>query len=248
MSSNCVVWGGGSSQCPSHYSNIWRLLRSWTPNSKSLLLKWKPILPPRLSSKQDSYSRGRWKQVQYLSDLFWKRWTQEYLPLMQERQNGMRSKLLIIDETSPRNSWPMGLIMETFPDAKGFVRCVKVKTQTNILERLIIKLCLLKDMSWLTILLTQLTHWQTPHYTANKHNIYFDKILKPTEILYTRVYLTFWMSKEYIWICWILTCWCLWKWKIKWYDFEKEYWMDYRKDYSLDYSLRKNSEFPLYKG
>ena len=56
-----------------------------TPNHL-LLLKGKPILPTGLFSKQDSYYRRRWKQVQYHSDLFWKRWTQEYLPLMQERQ------------------------------------------------------------------------------------------------------------------------------------------------------------------
>ena len=30
--------------------------------------------------------------------------------------------------------------METFPEAKGFVSCVEVKTQTNILERPITKL------------------------------------------------------------------------------------------------------------
>ena len=74
---------------------------------------------------------------------------------MQERQKWNEVKrnlkpgdiVLIIDETSPRYSWPMGRIMETFPDAKGFVRRVKVKNQTNILERPITKLCLLKDMS-----------------------------------------------------------------------------------------------------
>ena len=125
-----------------------------TPNHL-LLLKGKPILPPGLFNRQDCYSRRRWKQVQYLSDLFWKRWTREYLSLMQERQrwNDVKRNLkpgdlvLIIDETAPRNSWPMGLITETFPDTNGHVRRVKVKTQTGTLERPITKLCLLKDMA-----------------------------------------------------------------------------------------------------
>ncbi|KAJ8364798.1 hypothetical protein SKAU_G00136290 [Synaphobranchus kaupii] len=125
-----------------------------TPNHL-LQMKGMPSLPPGLFEKSDSYSRRRWKQVQYISDLFWKRWTREYLPLMQERQkwNEIQGNLkpgdivLIIDESSPRNSWPMGRIADTFPDKKGHVRRVKVKTQNGTLDRPITKLCLLKDMT-----------------------------------------------------------------------------------------------------
>ena len=53
-----------------------------TPNHL-LLLKGKPILPPGLFNRQDCYSRRRWKQVQYLSDLFWKRWTRVSIALVQ---------------------------------------------------------------------------------------------------------------------------------------------------------------------
>lgn len=124
-----------------------------TPNHL-LQMKGMPILPPGLFEKNDIYSRRRWKQVQYISDLFWKRWTREYLPLMQERQkwNEVKDNLkpgdivLIIDENSPRNSWPMGRITDTFPDKEGQVRSVKIKTQNGLLERPITKLCFLKDM------------------------------------------------------------------------------------------------------
>lgn len=51
-----------------------------------LLLKGKPALPMEVFEPHDQYVRRHWRQVQYLSDLFWKRWTQEYLPLLQERQ------------------------------------------------------------------------------------------------------------------------------------------------------------------
>ena len=97
-----------------------------TPNHL-LLLKGKPMLPPGLFSKQDRYSRRKWKQVQYLSDLFWKRWTWEYLPRMQERQKWNEVKrnlkpgdiVLIIDETSPRKLLAYGTYHGNLSRCKG---------------------------------------------------------------------------------------------------------------------------------
>ncbi len=74
---------------------------------------------------------------------------------MQKRQKWNKDKqnikagdiVLIIDDTSPRNSWPLGRVLETFPDRKGYVCRVKVRTKNSILERPISKLCFLKDMS-----------------------------------------------------------------------------------------------------
>lgn len=51
-------------------------LEALTPNH-ILLHNSQPVLPPGEFSKSDSYTRHRWKQVQYLADLFWRRWTQE---------------------------------------------------------------------------------------------------------------------------------------------------------------------------
>lgn len=44
-----------------------------------LLLKTQPSLPPGLFRKDDTYMRRRWRQVKYMSDLFWKCWTRGYL-------------------------------------------------------------------------------------------------------------------------------------------------------------------------
>lgn len=60
-------------------------LEALAPNHL-LLMKKQPILPPGIFNIEDSYPRRRWKQVQYLADLFWKRWVREYLPLLQQRQ------------------------------------------------------------------------------------------------------------------------------------------------------------------
>lgn len=54
-------------------------LEALTPNHL-LLLKTVPSLPPEACQEADVYARRRWKQVQYMSDLFWKRWVKEYLP------------------------------------------------------------------------------------------------------------------------------------------------------------------------
>jgi hypothetical protein len=44
------------------------------------------ILPPGVFSKKDCYIKRKWKQIQYLADLFWSRWRKEYLPILQARQ------------------------------------------------------------------------------------------------------------------------------------------------------------------
>lgn len=120
-----------------------------TPNHL-LLLKRHPSLPPGLFEKEDLYSRRRWKQVQYLADLFWKRWVREYLPLLQEHQKWTQVKqnltpgdvVMIVDDSAPRNSWVLGRVIQTFSDTKGLVRRVLVKTKSNTLERPVEKLCL----------------------------------------------------------------------------------------------------------
>ncbi|KAK0131909.1 hypothetical protein N1851_033296 [Merluccius polli] len=123
-------------------------LEPLTPNH-ILLLKAKPVLPPGTFLKSDIYARRRWKQVQYMADLFWHRWTKEYLLLLQERQKWTAVKknmnvgdiVLVIDPTAPRGSWPLTRVLETKPDARGLVRSVKVQTKTSVLERPITKLC-----------------------------------------------------------------------------------------------------------
>lgn len=127
-------------------------LEALTPNHL-LLLKVKPELPPGVFHKDDQYVNLRWRQIQYLADVFWKRWCKEYLTQLQERQRWsspgrnfcVGDVVLIVDDTSPRNSWPLGRIVETFPDGNGLVRQVKVKTKTNELCRPITKLCLLQE-------------------------------------------------------------------------------------------------------
>lgn len=86
-------------------------LEALTPNH-ILLLKTNPFLPPGVFSKSDLYHRRRWRQVQYVAELFWKRWLLEYLPLLQEGQKWSRTRrnfipddiVLMADNTAPHSS------------------------------------------------------------------------------------------------------------------------------------------------
>lgn len=127
-------------------------LEALTPNHL-LLLKTAPSLPPGCFQKDDIYARRRWKQVQYMSDLFWKRWIKEYLPQLQQRQKWCNPKrnfmpgdiVIIVDDSAPRNSWITGKIEETIQDKRGFVRHLRIKTKTGFLNRPINKVCLLQE-------------------------------------------------------------------------------------------------------
>ncbi|KAL7878887.1 hypothetical protein AOLI_G00098610 [Acnodon oligacanthus] len=83
------------------------------------------------------YIRRRWKQVQYMADIFWKLWTREYLPQLQECQKWTRiscnftvgDNVLIVDHTALPNSWVMCKVVEEIPDKNVLPDCVKAEGQ-----------------------------------------------------------------------------------------------------------------------
>ena len=109
--------------------------------------------PINETDSRDIYSRKRWKQVQYLAQVFWRRWTSEYLPLLQRRQKWttLRQNLtpgsivLSLDEKTPRGTWPMGRVLKVFKSADGNVRKALIKTERGEYLRPISKLCLLLE-------------------------------------------------------------------------------------------------------
>ena len=129
-----------------------RDLEPLTPNHL-LLLRSGPAVPPGNFTSHDNYSNRRWRQVQYLADVFWWRWVREYLPSLQQRQKWHKQRrnfavddiVLVLDDNKPRNSWPLGRILEVYTNRKdGLVRSVKLKTSTSELVRPIDKIVLLE--------------------------------------------------------------------------------------------------------
>ena len=66
-----------------------RDLEALTSN-RFILQRSGPTLPPEVFRNEDHYSRWRWRKIQYLLDVFWRRWLKEYLPCLQERQKWSR--------------------------------------------------------------------------------------------------------------------------------------------------------------
>ena len=109
-------------------------------------------LPPGIFDKNDMYRR-KWRQVQFLTDLFWKRWLKEYLPLLQPRGKWRKAipnlkpnaLVLMVDDSQPRSRWNVGRVLEVFPGRDGLVRTARVKNKDGIYVRPIQKLCILEN-------------------------------------------------------------------------------------------------------
>lgn len=127
-------------------------LNALTPNHL-LLLRAGTTIPPGVFCKDDNYGCRRWRQVQYLSNVFWRRWTREYLPSLQQRQKWNKPLLnlavndivLLLDENLPRSVWSLGRVLKVYHNQKdGLVRSAKIKTRTSELVRPIDKIVLLE--------------------------------------------------------------------------------------------------------
>ncbi|XP_041420360.1 uncharacterized protein LOC121394190 isoform X2 [Xenopus laevis] len=83
---------------------------------------------------KDLYKR-QWRQVQSLAKVFWDRWRKQYLSTLQVRRKWQSDRpnintgdlVLLKDQHTKRNEWPMGRVTKTFPDKDGKVRKVEIK-------------------------------------------------------------------------------------------------------------------------
>ena len=124
-------------------------LEPLTPNH---LLKLCPTgnFPPSLPSDEHCCTKRRWKNVQYLADQFWKRWSREYLKTIIARQKWFKKKtnfqkddvVLLVDDSIPRSQWCLGKVVKLFPDEQGLVHQVVVKMRGSEVQQPVHKLCL----------------------------------------------------------------------------------------------------------
>ena len=127
-----------------------RDLEPITPNHL-LLLRSNPNLLPGVFSKEDMYSRRRWNQVQYLSDIFWKRWLKEYLPTLHERSKRLKPRrslaigdlVLIVDENVHSGKWPLAGWKKFLGEKTDL--SARVRTSLTTLIRPVTKLCFLES-------------------------------------------------------------------------------------------------------
>ncbi|GFR25022.1 integrase catalytic domain-containing protein [Trichonephila clavata] len=104
---------------------------------------------PQPTVPDDLRHCDRWRLLTRMTQHFWKRWSSEYLTLLQSRSKwrifqknlDIGDLVLIKHDNSPPLQRKLGKVTETFPGKGGKVRVVKVKTQTSELVRPIAKLC-----------------------------------------------------------------------------------------------------------
>ena len=142
----CIVNSRSITKCSDDVQDVAAL----TPNHL-LLVRDNQSVPWGVFCDGDTY-RKHWRHVQHLATLFWRRWIKEYLPELQRRQKLVKDEpnltvgdlVLLLDENSPRGSWPLGLVNEISVGRDGLVRSVRVKTATTEFVRPIPKLVVLE--------------------------------------------------------------------------------------------------------
>ena len=129
---------------------------SLLPLTPSTLLtgKTKLILPLPGKFQRDVYCKRRWRRVQHIANEFWSRWSKEYLQSLQARQKWTRQRrnytegdiVLLKNDNTCRNKWPMARVIAARRDDQGQVRSVTVQSTTGlVLRRPVKKLVLLLE-------------------------------------------------------------------------------------------------------
>jgi transposase InsO family protein len=99
--------------------------------------------PHPLVGPCDEADRRKWRHLQALANHFWRRWVQEYFPLLAPRRSSsdggrqiqVGDCVLIADPASPRNVWPRGRIITVFPGPDHKIRTADVRTKHGTLRR-----------------------------------------------------------------------------------------------------------------
>ena len=123
-----------------------------TPNHL-LHLHATSVIPAGIFDDKDIYSRRRWRQVAYLSEIFWRRWRKQYVASLQCRQKWQHvcrnikqdDIVLLLDESVARGEWTLGRVFKVRRSSDGLVRAATVKTATRVFERPIAKMCFLEE-------------------------------------------------------------------------------------------------------
>ena len=110
---------------------------NYMPISPSNFLTMKPSIvmsPPGNFTKDDIYSRKRWRRVQYLSNQLWLKCRSEYLQNIQLRKKWTKPRtnlqvgdfMLLKDDNLPRCDWHLCRVLEVYKSKDNKVRSAKL--------------------------------------------------------------------------------------------------------------------------
>lgn len=127
-------------------------LQALTPGHFLIGRPFTQIPEPDISEEKIS-CLDRWRYVQQLQQVFWKRWSSEYLQSLQCRRRWDRTApnlklnqlVLIKDNNLPPMKWKLGRIIELHPGSDGLSRVFTLQTATGRLKRSITNICPFPD-------------------------------------------------------------------------------------------------------
>lgn len=93
----------------------------------------------------------QYQAIQQMFQVFWRKWTKDYLLNLQERSKWLTNKhdikpnslVLIMEDNLPPLYWSIGRIVEAHPGTDNIPRVVTVRTANGLVTRTVQKLCLL---------------------------------------------------------------------------------------------------------
>jgi len=108
------------------------------------------IIEPDLTKLNYNRLDG-WQRVSQLQQVFWARWREEYLTLLQQRTKWrsptqslcVNDMVLVKDENLPPMRWPLGRVLHLVPGKDGVARVADLNTASGVIRRAVNKLCLL---------------------------------------------------------------------------------------------------------
>ena len=105
-------------------------------------------LAPEAIETTGFHPKQRWRKVQHLISLVWRRWMKEYLPTLIPRSKWLKVQgdlqvgdiVLVCQSDLPRGHWPLGRILEVYAGKDGHNRVAQVQLAEKTLMRPIHKL------------------------------------------------------------------------------------------------------------
>lgn len=95
--------------------------------------------------------KNDWRTAQAIADRMWRRWLNEYLPILVKRTKWFDESeplkvgdvALVVDPANPRNTWPKGKIISVVKAEDGRVRRVVIETPHGTCKRPTLKVAVL---------------------------------------------------------------------------------------------------------
>lgn len=95
--------------------------------------------------ERDLTLMASWRAAQRLADMFWSKWSREYLPTLIKsskwfRDSGERAiqvgdVVIMVDPDGPRNLWQKAIVVNVYPAKDGRIRIVDVRNSNHTIYR-----------------------------------------------------------------------------------------------------------------